>query len=419
MKKQIACISTAIIMGCTGFCMSGEPAWADYTDHIDAFTYEGIEIPAYDGDAYEIVNGNDARFDESQKVKEASEEYGSLDSLGRCTECHADLNQSLMPTWSRGSISSIYPTGWHNLQYDTSIIPGGWVYNRCHLIGFQLTGVDNVNEKKAFAKQDLITGTRFLNVGTGSGGMVNYENQVASYIKDDETHYVLYRVTPVFERDNLVADGVLMEGESVEDDAIEFCVFCYNVQPGIEIDYATGENQVAGSAIEEKISLSDCKVTIPQSKYVYTGSKIKPSVTVKYDGTKLVNGVDYAVSYGTNKSLGEGTVKVAGTGDYEGKKTLTFKIIPKATSITSLTAGKQQMTVKWRKQSVQTTGYQIQYSTSSSFTSKKTITIAKTGTTKRTIKKLKSKKTYYVRVRTYKKGGHYSKWSAFKKVKVQ
>lgn len=141
-----------------------------------------------------------------------------------------------MPTDERESISEVTPTGWENKRYNSDLVDGGWVYNRCHLIGYQLTG-ENAN------KENLITGTRYLNIE----GMLPFENKVADYVKETGNH-VMYQVTPVYEGDDLVASGVVMEAESVEDngEGINFNVYCYNVQPGIEIDYSTGDNWLAG-----------------------------------------------------------------------------------------------------------------------------------------------------------------------------
>ena len=187
------------------------------------------KIPAYSGYASYVVNGNVPFFTEQEKTTVAFESYGDLDSLGRCTTAYACIDRSLMPTESRGAIGSVKPTGWHLIKYDC--IDDLYLYNRCHLIGFQLTG-ENANEK------NLITGTRYLNVT----GMLPYENNVAAYIKSSKNH-VLYRVTPIFEGTNLLASGVLMEAYSVEDNGrLQFCVYCYNVQPGVIIDYATGDS---------------------------------------------------------------------------------------------------------------------------------------------------------------------------------
>lgn len=189
-------------------------------------------IPEYSGDPYVVVNNNVPFFPKEDLKAEAFESYGDLDSLGRCTVAYSMVGTETMPTEERGSIGQVKPTGWHAVKYDN--VDGKYLYNRCHLIGYQLTA-ENANVK------NLITGTRYLNVQ----GMLPFENLTADYIKETGNH-VLYRVTPVFEGDDLVASGVLMEGESAEDggEAIQFCVYVYNVQPGIIIDYATGDSRL-------------------------------------------------------------------------------------------------------------------------------------------------------------------------------
>ena len=198
-------------------------------------TYSLDSIPDYSGSPYVTVNDNQPYFSDSDVTTTSFESYSDLDSLGRCGVAYACVSTDTMPTEERGSIGQIKPTGWHTVKYDC--IDGKYLYNRCHLIGYQLTA-ENANKK------NLITGTRYLNVD----GMLPFENMVADYIKETDNH-VLYRVTPIFDSDNLVASGVLMEAESVEDkgEAICFCVFCYNVQPGVTIDYATGESTLAES----------------------------------------------------------------------------------------------------------------------------------------------------------------------------
>ena len=198
-------------------------------------TFDFAAIPAYEGKAYVAVNGNVPFFTEEELSSASYETYGELDPLGRCTVCVASVGQNLMPTEERGSIGVVKPTGWHTVKYD--FVDGKYLYNRCHLIGYQLTG-ENANEKYR------ITGSRFLNIE----GMLPFENMVADYVKETDQH-VMYRVTPVFEGDNLLASGVLMEGKSVEDngEGILFCVFAYNVQPGVSIDYATGESSADGT----------------------------------------------------------------------------------------------------------------------------------------------------------------------------
>ncbi|MBR5489968.1 MAG: DNA/RNA non-specific endonuclease [Oscillospiraceae bacterium] len=189
-------------------------------------------IPEYSGRAFVAINDNVPSFKESELTTEAYEYFAELDSLGRCGLTMACIGQELMPTGDRESISHVYPSGWVNMPY--SFVDGTYLYNRCHLIGFQLTG-ENDN------KQNLITGTRYMN----TEGMLPFENMVADYVKETGNH-VLYRVTPIFAGDELVARGVQIEAYSVEDngDGICFNVYCYNVQPGVIIDYATGESSL-------------------------------------------------------------------------------------------------------------------------------------------------------------------------------
>lgn len=195
------------------------------------------EIPAYRGEAYVAVNGNVPFFEDFELVEEAFETYSPLDALGRCGVAYANICQEIMPTEERGDIGSVKPTGWQLVKYD--VVDGSYLYNRCHLIGYQLAG-ENANEL------NLITGTRYLNIQ----GMVSFEDQVADYVKETDNH-VLYRVSPLFDGDDLVAAGVLMEAKSVEDDGdgISFNVFCYNVQPGVTIDYASGDSRLAEDGI--------------------------------------------------------------------------------------------------------------------------------------------------------------------------
>ena len=194
------------------------------------------DIPEFDGSSpYVVINNNIPEFDDEDFTTECFENYSELDSLGRCGVAYANVGIETMPTEERGSISNVKPTGWQNVKYDN--VDGKYLYNRCHLIGFQLTA-ENANEK------NLITGTRYLNVQ----GMLPFENEVAEYVKENNNH-VLYRVTPVFKENNLVASGVQMEAESVEDkgDGVLFNVYVYNNQPAIEIDYATGISRFIGN----------------------------------------------------------------------------------------------------------------------------------------------------------------------------
>lgn len=204
------------------------------------------EIPAFQEVPYTEINGNQPFFSDEEKTSESFESYSDLDHLGRCGTAYACIGQDLMPTEDRESISHIKPTGWQTAEYD--FVDGKYLYNRCHLIGFQLAG-ENANEK------NLITGTRYMNVE----GMLPFENMTADYIKETGNH-VLYRVTPIFKEDELVARGVQMEAWSIEDDGNGICfnVYVYNSQPDVAIDYQTGESRavekLTGSSEESQSS---------------------------------------------------------------------------------------------------------------------------------------------------------------------
>lgn len=215
----------------------------DKTEEISSnkiLDFSIADVPKYSQSPYTVINNNVPYFSKEDLTAKSYEKYGELDNIGRCTIAIASVGKDLMPTEDRGNISSIKPTGWQIAKYD--FVDGKYLYNRCHLIGFQLTG-ENANER------NLITGTRYMNVQ----GMLPFENMIADYVKETGNH-VLYRVTPIFEEDNLVASGVLMEAKSVEDDGegIEFNVYCYNVQPGVEIDYATGNSAKANKEATEE-----------------------------------------------------------------------------------------------------------------------------------------------------------------------
>lgn len=234
-------------------------------------------IPEYSGDPYVVINGNEPFFEESELTTTSFESYSELDALNRCGVAMANVSLDTMPTEDRGDIGQVKPTGWQTVKYDC--VDGKYLYNRCHLIGFQLTG-ENANN------QNLITGTRYLNVE----GMLPFENMVADYVQETGNH-VLYRVTPMFEGDELVARGVLMEARSVEDssDGICFNVYCYNVQPGVTIDYATGDSWLEGSTptVSEpaeyvvnthsgkfhESTCSSAEQLSEEDKMVYTGSR--------------------------------------------------------------------------------------------------------------------------------------------------
>ena len=245
MKKLIALLMAVLILFSFTACEEEEVVQAldiaiavmeNMEDRQDSGSLESeastslVEIPEFSGDAYIAINGNVPFFVEEEYTTESYEYYSELDELGRCGVTIACIGIDIMPTEDRGEIGSVKPSGWHSVKYD--IVDGKYLYNRCHLIGFQLAG-ENAN------KQNLITGTRYLNIE----GMLPFENLVADYVKETENH-VLYRVTPIFEGEDLVAQGVVMEGWSVEDDGegVCFCVYAYNAQPGIVIDYATGDS---------------------------------------------------------------------------------------------------------------------------------------------------------------------------------
>ncbi len=221
------CLSLAL-----GSCsLLGEAPSTDLPTPPPSFSLDSI--PAFDGETpYVVINENNPFFD-TEDTSSSYELYSELDSAGRCGTAISCIGIDLMPTEDRGSIGSVKPSGWQSVKYD--IVDGKYLYNRCHLIGYQLTG-ENANTK------NLITGTRYMNVI----GMLPFENMVADYIKETENH-VLFRVTPIFEGENLLASGVLMEARSVEDngEGILFCVYVYNAQPGIVIDYSNGDSRLS------------------------------------------------------------------------------------------------------------------------------------------------------------------------------
>ena len=242
------------------------------------------DIPEFSGEPYVVLEDNQPGFTQEELTAQGFEEYSPLDLLGRCGTAYACVGLETMPIQDRESISQVKPSGWQTAEYSTSLVDGGYLYNRCHLIGFQLTG-ENANQ------ENLITGTRYLNVE----GMLPFENLVADYVKETGNH-VLYRVTPVFSGQELVARGVELEALSVEDggEGVCFHVYCYNNQPGIEIDYATGDSwetgeepQADGSAQggeqhyvlntnSKKFHLPDCsgaESMSPSNRQDYTGSR--------------------------------------------------------------------------------------------------------------------------------------------------
>lgn len=242
---------------------SDEPEVSDepkVSDEYNSFSLS--DVPEYNGSPYAEINGNIPFFSESEKASAgvSFEFYSPKDSLGRCGVALSSVGIDIMPTEERGSIGSVKPTGWQTVKYD--FVDGKYLYNRCHLIGYQLSG-ENANEN------NLITGTRYMN----TQGMLPFENEVATYVERTSKH-VLLRVTPVYEGENLLAKGVLMEGFSVEDDGKGVCfnVFCYNVQPGVVIDYATGESyaEKVEEVIKEEVKEEVKEETV---QYTYIGNK--------------------------------------------------------------------------------------------------------------------------------------------------
>ena len=248
-----------------------------YTEIAQSESVSAVE--PYTVYPYTVINNNVPQFEKTDYTK-SFEKYGELDSLGRCTSCIANIGTDLMPTEERGAIGSVKPTGWQVAKY--SNVDGRYLYNRCHLIGYQLTA-ENANPN------NLITGTRYLNIE----GMLPFENKVATYVKTTSNH-VLYRITPIFKDDELVARGVQMEAYSIEDngEGVEFNVYCYNVQPDIEIDYKTGNSKYVGNEAEtvdngekqkyivnintKKFHKEDCpsaKKIKSENKKAYTGYK--------------------------------------------------------------------------------------------------------------------------------------------------
>ena len=254
LRRVTAFLLVCFIVG-SGLWVSGcsSKNTADAGEALSASWQADMVTLSYDGKPYVVINDNNPDFTEADMTTASFESYGELDGLGRCTTAYANISKDLMPTEKRGSIGEVKPTGWQTVKYDN--VDGKYLYNRCHLIGYQLTG-ENANAK------NLITGTRYLNVD----GMLPFENMVADYIKETNNH-VLYRVTPVFVGDNLVASGVQMEAKSVEDngDGILFNVYCFNAQPGIAIDYATGN-----SHLDDSVTESSSQAAVSDSANVQT-----------------------------------------------------------------------------------------------------------------------------------------------------
>lgn len=229
-KNIIAIIITILVLIYNFYYQEINNLVLSYAYKINSYSID--EIPKYNGKSYVYINNNEPNFDESDFTTISFEQYSNQDYLRRSRVAFANVGYDLMPNSERESIGMVKPTGWHTVKYD--IVDGKYLYNRCHLIGFQLTG-ENANEK------NLITCTRQMN----TLGMLEWENKVTSYIKNTKNH-VLYRVTPIYDGLDLLAKGVQMEAISVEDrgKGIKFNIFVYNVQDGIEIDYSNGDSKL-------------------------------------------------------------------------------------------------------------------------------------------------------------------------------
>ena len=246
------------------------------------------DIPAYSGTPYVVIDGNKPDFTADELTEQSYESYSDLDELGRCGVAESSIGRDLMPTEKRGKIGQVKPSGWQTLKFDN--VDGKYLYNRCHLIGYQLTA-ENANEK------NLITGTRYMNVD----GMLPFENLVADYIKETNNH-VMYRVTPVFDGDNLVASGVLMEAESVEDngEGVSFYVYVYNVQPGITIDYATGKAELSDA--DTSVSTGSTDENGTEKTYILN-LNTKKFHTPECSGVKDINEANKETYTGTREEL--------------------------------------------------------------------------------------------------------------------
>lgn len=289
MKKRLSIISLILVLLLTLTACGGSLTNGDIFPEPDNTTTENTQsttttlanIPEYSGSPYIALNDNQPQFTSDDYTTIAFEEYAELDYLGRCGVTFACVGVEIMPTEERGSIGQVKPTGWVTAKYD--FVDGKYLYNRCHLIGFQLTG-ENANTR------NLITGTRYMNVD----GMLPFENMIADYVKETENH-VLYRVTPIFTGENLVASGVQMEAWSVEDNGEGICfnVYCYNVQPGVQIDYATGKSQLdtetTTKAEQEEETNSSQYVLNTSSKKIHNPT-CSGAKNMKEENKKIVSG---------------------------------------------------------------------------------------------------------------------------------
>ena len=315
-KSVFLCLLMALSLVCNLSVMS-----ASATSQKDKITLNNL--PVYSGEAYVELNDNVPSFSKKDMTTKAFEKYSELDDLGRCGVAYANVCKETMPTEERGNIGMIKPSGWQTVKYDN--VDGKYLYNRCHLIGYQLTA-ENANEK------NLITGTRYLNIE----GMLPFENMVSDYIDETDNH-VLYRVTPIFKGDNLLASGVQMEAYSVEDKGkgVSFNVYCYNVQPGLEINYSDGTSRLADGTI--------ASITLNYSKYALTVGQSKTLVasTSPESAAKNVTWYSSDSKVATVNKNGKVTAVKAGTTTITAKTAnglkATCKVTVKAKSDTTVT----------------------------------------------------------------------------------
>lgn len=284
--SKLLCLVLAFLLLLSG-CVSTLPEnkLPDNTSSVNSEI--NSDIPEFLDQPFVVVNGNNPGFKTEELVIDSFESYSELDSLGRCGVATACIGVDIMPTEDRGEIGQVKPTGWHTVKYD--IVDGKYLYNRCHLIGFQLTG-ENANKK------NLITGTRYFNVD----GMLPFENMVADYVKETKNH-VMYRVTPVYDVDNLVANGVYMEAYSVEDggEGICFNVFVYNNQPGIVIDYQTGESRLESEPPNQQSKPTSSET---DNQYVLNTNSKKFHFS-SCSGVKNIKSENYKEYTGTRENL--------------------------------------------------------------------------------------------------------------------
>ena len=315
-KNVFLCLLMALCLVCNLSVLS-----ASATSQKDKITLNNL--PAYSEEAYVELNDNVPSFSKNDMTTKAFEKYSELDDLGRCGAAYANVCTETMPTEERGAIGMVKPTGWQTVKYDN--VDGKYLYNRCHLIGYQLTA-ENANEK------NLITGTRYLNIE----GMLPFENMVADYIDETDNH-VLYRVTPIFKGDNLLASGVQMEAYSVEDKGkgVSFNVYCYNVQPGIEINYSDGTSRLADGTV--------ASITLNYSKYALTVGQSKTFVasTSPESAAKNITWYSSNNKVATVNKNGKVTAVKAGTATITAKTAnglkATCKVTVKAKSDTTVT----------------------------------------------------------------------------------